>query len=114
MLAKIQPDETFKDNLQQLPPIDGIERIDLTDSAGAVVASMENQPGKQGSLAVYQYLKLAFGLLDAKAAEHGLAVFAEHTADAKSRAGAHPNIDRLLAIAGGGAPLSIEIIPAGR
>jgi len=105
----IQPGATFKDNLQQLPPIDGVQRIDLVDAQGAVVASIENQPGKQGSLAVYQYLKQAFGALDAKAAEHGLAVFGEHTADARQRPGAHPNIDRLLAIAAGGAPLTIEI-----
>jgi len=108
-LAMIQPGATFKDNLQQLPPIDGVQRIDLVDAQGAVVASIENQPGKQGSLAVYQYLKQAFGALDAKAAEHGLAVFGEHTADARQRPGAHPNIDRLLAIAAGGAPLTIEI-----
>jgi len=75
-----------------------------------VVASIENQPGKQGSLAVYQYLKQAFGTLDAKAAEHGLAVFGEHTADARNRPGAHPNIDRLLAIVASGAPFRIEVI----
>lgn len=114
MLAMIQPSATFKDNLQQLPPIDGVQRIDLIDAQGAVVASIENQPGKQGSLAVYQYLKQVFDTLDAKAAEHGLAVFAEHTADARSRPGAHPNIDRLLAIIAGGAPLSIDVIAADR
>ena len=106
----IQAGATFKDNLQQLPPIDGVQRIDLVDPAGAVVASIENQPGKQGSLAVYQYLFQVFGTLDAKAAEHGLSVFAEHTADARNRPGAHPNVDRLLAIAAGGDPLSIEVI----
>ena len=106
----IQPGATFKDNLQQLPPIDGVQRIDLVDAHGAVVASIENQPGKQGSLAVYQYLKQAFGDLDATAAQHGLVVFAEHTTDARQRPGAHPNIDRLLAIAAGGAPLSIRVI----
>lgn len=105
----IQPGASFKDNLQQLPPIDGVQRIDLVDAQGDVVASIENQPGKQGSVAVYQYLKQAFGTLDAPAAEHGLAVFAEHTADARERPGAHPNVDRLLAIAAGGAPLAIEI-----
>ena len=105
----IQPGASFKDNLQQLPPIDGVQRIDLVDAQGGVVASIENQPGKQGSVAVYQYLKQAFGTLDAPAAEHGLAVFAEHTADARERPGAHPNVDRLLAIAAGGAPLAIEI-----
>ena len=109
----IQLGATFKDNLQQLPAVDGVQRIDLVDSEGAVVASIENQPGKQGSLAVYQYLEQVFGGLDAKAAEHGLAVFAEHTADARSRPGAHPNVDRLLAIVDGGAPLAIEVVPVG-
>lgn len=109
----IQPGATFKDNLQQLPPVDGVERIDLIGAGAAVVASIENQPGKQGSLAVYHYLKQRFGMLDAKAAEHGLDVFAEHTPDARSRPGAHPNIDRLLEIVAGGEPLGIEIIAAG-
>jgi hypothetical protein len=109
----IQSSATFKDNLQQLPSVDGVQRIDLVDGKGAVVASIENQSGKQGSLAVYQYLKQVFGTLDAKAAEHGLVVFAEHTADARNRPGAHPNVDRLLAIAAGGTPLGIEVIAAG-
>lgn len=109
----IHPGATFKDNLQQLPAIDGVQRIDLIDAQGQVLASIENQPGKQGSLAVYQYLKQAFGALDAQAAEHGLAVFAEHTADARSRPGAHPNIDRLLEIVDGGGPLQIEVVAAG-
>ena len=112
MLAMIEPGATFKENLLQLPPVDGIRRIDLVDGAGAVIASIENQPGKQGSLAVYQYLKQVFGTVDARAAEHGLAVFGEHTPDARNRPGAHPNVDRLLEIAAGGAPLRIEIIAA--
>ena len=114
MLAMIQPGSDFKANLQQLPPIDGVQRIDLLGGEGTVVASIENQPGKQGSLAVYQYLQQCFGTLDAKAAEHGLLVFGEHTADARLRPGAHPNVDLLLAIAAGGAPLSIEVIAASR
>jgi hypothetical protein len=114
MLTMIQPSATFKDNLQQLPPVDGVQRIDLVDGQGAVVASIENQPGKQGSLVVYQYLKQVFDALDAKAAEHGLVVFAEHTTDARDRPGAHPNVDRLFAIAAGGTPLSIEVIAVNR
>ncbi len=110
MLAVIQPGATFKDNLAELPGVDGVQRIDLVDGKGAVVASIENQPGKQGSLAVYQHLKQVFDRLDAKAAQYGLAVFAEHTADARNRPGAHPNIDRLFAIAAGGEPLRIEIV----
>lgn len=112
MPATIQTGATFKDNLQQLPPVDDLQRIDLVDEAGLVVASIENQPGKQGSLAVYHYLKQCFGILNAEAAEHGLLLFAEHTADARNRPGAHPNIDRLFAIISGDAPLNIEVIPA--
>ena len=112
MPATIQPGANFKDNLAQLPPIDGIRRIDLTDAAGTVVASITNEPGKQGSLAVYNYLREAFGTLDAAAAGHGLAVFGEHTADARARPGAHPNVDRLLEIAGGGAALGTKVIAA--
>jgi hypothetical protein len=106
----IQPGATFKENLRQLPTIDGVQRIDLVDGDGTVVASIENQPGRQGSLAVYQYLKERFGALDAKAAEHGLVIFAEHTVDARNRPGAHPNVDRLLAIATGGDALAIEVV----
>lgn len=108
----IQPGAVFKENLQLLPSIQGVQRIDLIDDSGSVVASIENMPGKQGSLAIYHYLKQVFGKLDARAAEHGLAIFAEATDDARSRPGAHPNIDRLLAIAAGDAPLRIEVIPA--
>ncbi len=114
MLATIEPGPVFKDNLGRLPAIEGVGRIDLVDAGGAVVASIENQPGKQGSLAVYHYLKQAFGRLDGAAARHGLAVFAEHTADARNRPGAHPNVDRLLEIAAGSRPLEIEVVCAGR
>ena len=108
----IQPTDSFKENLRLLPSIDGLARIDLVDPSGAVVATIENQPGKQGSLAVYQYLQQSFGALHAEAAAHGLEVFAEHTADARSRPGAHPNIDRLLEILGGAAPLAITLVAA--
>jgi hypothetical protein len=113
MLAMIQPGAIFKDNLQQLPPIDGVQRIDLVDGTSTVITSIENQPGKQGSLAVYHYLSQVFGTLDAQAAEHGLALFAEHSVDARNRPGAHPNVDRLLAIAAGATPLRIAVIAAG-
>lgn len=106
----IEPTASFKDNLQLLPSIEGLARIDLIDPAGAVVATIENQPGKQGSLAVYQYLQQSFGMLNAEAAAHALDIFAEHTLDAKARPGAHPNIDRLLDIIGGRPPLSIRLV----
>nr|WP_241022558.1 DUF2322 family protein [Burkholderia sp. Se-20373] len=113
VFSVIQPTPVFKDNLAQLPAIDGVAHIDLVGANGDVVATIENQPGKQGSLAVYHYLKQAFGTLDAKAAEHGLAVFAEHTADARNRPGAHPNVDRLLAIVDGGEALRIDVVAKG-
>lgn len=108
----IQPTTSFKENLQLLPPVDGLARIDIIDASGIVVASIENQPGKQGSLVVYRYLAETFEIIDADAAAHGLAVFAEHTADAKNRPGAHPNIDHLLAIVGGSDPLRIRLFEA--
>lgn len=77
-----------------------------------MVATIENQLGKQGSLAVYQYLQQTFGTLNAEAARHGMEVFGEHTADAKARPGAHPNIDRLIQIVEGGAPLTINLVAA--
>ena len=108
----IQPTTSFKDNLQLLPSIEGLVRIELTDPAGSVVATIENQPGKQGSLVVYQYLHQEFGALNAEAATHGLAVFAEHTADAKARPGAHPNIDLLLGVIEGGGVLKVRLVGA--
>ena len=112
MLATIQPGDSFKANLQLLPSIDGIQQIDLIDGDGATVHSIANAPGKQGSLAVYHYLQQAFGTLDATAAQHGLLIFAEHVPDAQANPGAHPNVDYLLAIAAGSAPLRIEVITA--
>lgn len=106
----IEPTNVFKDNIALLPSIDAVERIDIVDEKGAVVASIENMPGKQGSVAVYHYLRQAFGKLDADAARHGLAVFAEHTADARNRPGAHPNVDRLLEIVAAGKALGIEVV----
>lgn len=106
----IDPTPVFKDNLALLPAIDTIDHLDLIDESGAIVATIENKPGKQGSLAVYHYLQQAFGALDAKAAEHGLAVFAEHTADARNRPGAHPNVDRLLEIAAGASALRMNVV----
>ena len=79
----IKATASFKDNLQLLPSIAGLSRIDLIDLAGRVAGSIANEPGKTGSLAVYQYLSQNFASLDVDAAQHGLALFAEHTADAK-------------------------------
>jgi len=106
----ITPAPAFKENLQQLPSIDGLLRIELVDAEGAVVTTIENLPGKQGSLSVYQYLHTAIGRIDAKAAVHGLAIFGEHTEDAKNRPGAHPNIDLLLDIVANDTALTARLV----
>ena len=108
----ITPTAAFKKNLSLIPSIESLARIELVDASGAIVATIENAPGKQGSLAVYQYLQQSFGTLNAEAAAHGMAIFAEHTPDAQARPGAHPNIDRLIDITKGAAPLTMRLIPA--
>jgi len=108
----IQPNQSFKENLQLLPSCRDLARIDLFDQDGVLVASIENAPGKQGSLVVYRYLQQSFGTLDVTAATHGLEIFAEHTADAKNCPGAHPNIDRLFEIVAGSVPLQIKLVEA--
>lgn len=109
-MTPVAPTASFKDNLALLPSIDGIAQLDLLDASGTVVATIPNEAGKQGSLKVYNYLQLCFGRLDAAAAEHGLAIFAEHTPDARARPGAHPNIDRLIEIVGGAPALEIVAV----
>ena len=70
----IQPTLSFKENLQLLPSIETLARIELIGATGDVIASIENQPGKQGSLVVYQYLSQEFGKINTEAAQHGLEV----------------------------------------
>jgi hypothetical protein len=103
----------FADNLRQLPPITHLAGLDLLDAQGQVAAQLDNRPGQAGSVAVYAALAERFGAIDAAAAREGLAIYAEHTADARAFPGKHPNIDRLLAIAETGAPaLTVRPRPA--
>lgn len=99
----------FADVLKTLPSIAGVERIELLDGTGAVAATIENKPGQAGSLAVYHHLLREHGRVDARAADAGLKLYAEHTEDARRYPGKHPNIDRLLAIASGGSTLTGRI-----
>ncbi len=98
----------FADNLKKLPGISHLAGLQLLGAEGAVVATIENKPGSQGSLAVYNHLAQTYGAISAEAAAHGLELFAEHTEDARINPGRHPNIDRLLAIVAGGEPLSVK------
>lgn len=99
----------FAETLATLPAIDHLAALELLDGA-TVVARIDNQPGKAGSLRVYHALYQEFGAIDALAADKGLRLFCEHTADAKARPGAHPNIDRLLQIIDSGQPLAVRMI----
>lgn len=88
----------FADNLKQIPGVENVEKIDLYDGSGKLAATVENKPGKAGSLAVYNQLLHLHGKIDAAAAREGLTLFAEHAQDARDNPGKHPNIDRLLEI----------------
>ena len=80
----------------------------LLDADGKVVAVIENKAGSQGSLAVYNHLAQTYGSINHEAARKGLEIFAEHTDDARSYPGKHPNIDRLIAIEQGGPALRVK------
>lgn len=101
---------SFAETLKLLPSVAGVERIDLVDGAGAVVANIENKPGQAGSLAVYHHLLREHGRIDARAADAGLKLYAEHTDDARRHPGKHPNIDRLLAITTGAVALDGRVV----
>ncbi len=87
----------FADTLATLPAADHLRGLDIVDAQGALVHHIPAAPGKMGSLRVYAALAERFGgALDAAAVAQGQQWFAEHVADARARAGAHPNIDLLL------------------
>ena len=104
---------SFADNLAALPSVDSLARIDLVGGDG-VVASIENRPGSAGSVRLYAWLVQRYGRIDRDAALEGLRLYAEHSEDARQHPGKHPNIDRLFAIAAGGAPLGVVAIPVGQ
>ena len=98
----------FAENLKKLPGISHLAAVNLLDKTETVVASIENKPGSQGSLAVYNHLAQTYGSINLEAAKKGLEIFAEHTDDARSNPGKHPNIDRLIAIEQGGPALRVK------
>ena len=103
---------SFADNLQTFSSVAALKRLDLLDGNGALVGTIENRPGQQGSLALYNHLRERHGRIDAAAAREGLTLYAEHTQDARDNPGKHPNIDRLIAVAAGGGTLEISAVPA--
>jgi hypothetical protein len=101
----------FAEVLKSLPSVAHVERLELVDPSGTVVATIENRPGQAGSVAVYHQLLLAHGRLDGAAAAAGLALYAEHVEDARRHPGKHPNIDRLLMIEAGGTAVTGRVVP---
>lgn len=100
----------FADRLQQLPSVSHLSTLDLLDSQGQVLATLENKPGQAGSLALYHALGALYGgRITPAAASLGLEWYAEHTADALAHPGKHPNIDRLMACAQGTASFTVGL-----
>lgn len=103
----------FAERLQTLPSATHIAALQLLDEQGAVLATIENKPGQAGSLRVYAALAGQHGgRITPAAAALGLDWYAEHTADASAHPGKHPNIDRLVAWAQGGASYAVRPVPA--
>lgn len=88
----------FAENLQQLAPVDGLQRISLLGADGQILVVIENLPGTQGSFRVYHHVTKKWGGIGIDAAQEALILFAEHTDDARLHPGKHPNIDRLFDI----------------
>ena len=103
----------FADTLKTLPPVSHLAALQLHDSQGRAIATVENKPGQAGSLAVYHALAQRHGgAITPAAAAEGLLLYAEHTDDARSHPGKHPNIDRLLDLVAQGATLTVRLVPA--
>lgn len=99
----------FSDQLAELPNSDHVQKIELYLPDGSLEGSIENKPGSQGSVRVYQYLAQQFGSINPQAAKKGLEIYAEHTQDAEQNPGKHPNIDRLFEIVSCGISLQVKI-----
>lgn len=98
----------FSDNLATLASIDHLQKLELLNADGSLAATIENKAGSQGSLKVYQHLWKKHGSINVAAAEEGLELYAEHTADAEQNPGKHPNIDRLFEIIASGKSLIVK------
>jgi hypothetical protein len=104
---------SFAETLKTLPAVGHLAALRLRDAQGAELATIENKPGQAGSLAVYHALAQRHGgAITPAAAAEGLALYGEHTEDARQHPGKHPNIDRLLAWAQGSEAYPVELLPA--
>ena len=99
----------FSDFLAELETTDQSQKIELMNPAGEIVGLIENKPGSQGSVRVFNHLFKKWGSITKDAAKDGLKIYAEHTADAEENPGKHPNIDRLLNVIETGEVLTVSI-----
>lgn len=103
----------FADRLKTLPSVNHLAALQLLDTNGQTLATIENKPGQAGSLAVYHALAQRHGgVITPAAAALGLQWYAEHTADAQAHPGKHPNIDRLVDWAAGSATYLVRPVMA--
>ena len=86
----------FVENLKTLPSIDSLVLIRLFDAENRLISVIPNVPGKQAALQVFNHIASENGSLDFNQAKAGLALFAEHVAEAQQNPGKHPNVDILL------------------
>ncbi|MBC3875752.1 DUF2322 family protein [Undibacterium flavidum] len=98
----------FKEILDALANIDHLEAIEIYEG-NDLKARIENKPGSAGSVKVYNALFQEFGEINAAAANKGLQIYAEHTADAIEFPGKHPNIDRLFALTQNHSPDEVKL-----
>jgi len=101
--------QKFNEILLTLDNSDHIDRIEIYKN-NTLIGSIENKPGSQGSIKVYQHLWKLFGSITLDAAIEGLDLYSEHTEDAQNYPGKHPNIDRLLSVMENQEPLDLRII----
>ena len=102
--------KNFKEILPTLDDASHVQRIELFSGDGRAAGVIENKPGSHGSIRVYHHLHNKWGSLCVAAAHEGLAIYAEHTADAKLNPGKHPNIDRLIGIMARKDEFRVEIV----
>ena len=108
--------KTFSEILSslELDNADHVQCIALFNSDGSEAGLIENKPGSQGSIKVYYHLLQKWEGINVEAAREGLEIYAEHTADAQSNVGKHPNIDRLLNVVASGNSLKATVSKNGR
>jgi hypothetical protein len=102
----------FSDFLAELETTEQIQKIELLNANGELVGLIENKPGSQGSVRVFNHLFKKWGSINKDAAKDGLKIYAEHTADAEENPGKHPNIDRLFNVIETGEILTVSITNA--